>query len=136
MNGPVLAPRENPQPEENPSSRRVLVVDDEALIRWSLAETLIGYGCEVVEAATAAAAMQTILTTNLPFDVVLLDLRLPDSSDLGLLGRIRRASPGSRIVLMTAHGTPEVAQQALQAGAYRVLSKPFELEAVRPLLAQ
>jgi two-component system response regulator (stage 0 sporulation protein F) len=115
---------------------RILVVDDEALIRWSLLETLSGCGHQVVEAADAAGAVQAVTIAAVPFDVVLLDFRLPDSNDLALLSRLRRLAPATRIILMTAYGTPEILQSALDLGAYRVISKPFEMNDVGPLVTQ
>ena len=105
---------------------RVLVVDDEFLIRWSIAETLGAAGHEVTEAPDAAAALAALEETPDP-DVVLLDFRLPDSNDLGVLAKIRRLAPASAVVLMTAFGTPEVTAGALQLGACKVLSKPFNM---------
>ncbi len=105
----------------------ILVVDDEPLIRWSLSETLSDSGHEIVEAGDGSAAVQAMTTTVRPFDVVLLDFRLPDSNDLSLLSRLRHLAPQSRIIMMTAFGTPEVMQGALDLGAYRVVSKPFEI---------
>lgn len=115
---------------------RVLVVEDEALIRWSIAETLAQYGHSVVEAASAATAVQALSDLPQPIDVVLLDLRLPDSSDLGLLVRIRRMRPESAVVMMTAYGSPDVARDALELGAYRVVDKPFDLHALEHLLRE
>jgi DNA-binding NtrC family response regulator len=69
-----------------------------------------------------------------PIDVVLLDLRLPDSNDLGLLGEIRRRMPRSAVVMMTAYATPEVVQGALEQGAYCVVSKPFDMNDVDVLV--
>ena len=105
---------------------RVLVVDDEFLIRWSIAETLGAAGHEVTEAQDAASALASLEETPDP-DVVLLDFRLPDSNDLGLLAKIRRLAPASAVVMMTAFGTPEVTAGALQLGACKVLSKPFNM---------
>jgi DNA-binding NtrC family response regulator len=107
-------------------SLRVLVVDDEFLIRWSIAETLGAAGHEVTEAQDAESALAALETTPDP-DVVLLDFRLPDSNDLGLLARIRDLAPTSAVVMMTAFGTPEVTASALQLGACQVLSKPFNM---------
>jgi len=115
---------------------RVLVVEDEALIRWSIAETLAGHGHSVVEAASAATAVEALDTEPAPIDVVLLDLRLPDSSDLDLLARIRRRHPESVVVMMTAYGSPELARHALELGAYRVVDKPFDMNALDPLLRE
>jgi DNA-binding NtrC family response regulator len=93
----------------NPSAPhlRVLVVEDETLIRWSITETLAQEGHTVVEAGSAAAAVQALTETPGPIDVVLLDYRLPDSNDLGLLANIRRLRPDSAVVMMTAYGRPK-----------------------------
>lgn len=115
---------------------RILVVDDEALIRWSLLETLTSCGHAVVEAGDAAGAVQAVTTAGVPFDVVLLDFRLPDSNDLVLLSRLRRLAPATRVILMTAYGTPEILQNALDLGACRVISKPFDMNDVLPLVRQ
>lgn len=113
----------------------VLIVDDEPLIRWALAETLIRCGCEVVEAGDARAAV-TALTDGRQFDVVVLDYHLPDVSDLRLLATTRQVSPASRVIMMTAFMTPEVAARASELGAYCVLPKPLELEKVASLVLE
>lgn len=105
----------------------VLVVDDEPLIRWSVTETLADLGLDVEQADSASTALQAITTAALPFDVVVLDLRLPDMSDLSLLATIRQLIPETPIVLMTAFGTPELLAQARKLGVIGVLNKPFEL---------
>ena len=71
------------------SAPTVLVVDDEALIRWSLTEMLGERGYEVTEAGNARTAVEAIESAEEPFDVILLDYRLPDSADLRLLEKIR-----------------------------------------------
>lgn len=115
---------------------RVLVVDDEPLIRWSLRETLADRGCETVEAADGRSALKAVSETPNPFDVVLLDLRLPDSSDLNLLARLRALTPGAQVILMTAFGAPEVLQRALDLGASHVITKPFEVADVASLVSR
>ncbi|HXD20410.1 MAG TPA: response regulator [Vicinamibacterales bacterium] len=113
-------------------SLHVLVVDDEPLIRWSVAETLGGAGHDIVEAADAMAALRALADGPEP-DLVLLDFRLPDSNDLELLAEIRRRAPHATVIMMTAFGTPEVTAGALQLGASQVLNKPFnmrDLEAI------
>jgi DNA-binding NtrC family response regulator len=111
---------------------RVLVVDDEPLIRWSIAETLGAAGHQVVEAQDAASALQALADGPKPA-LVLLDYRLPDSNDLGLLEKIRGIAPATTVIMMTAFGTPDVTTGALKLGATKVLNKPFnmhDLEAV------
>lgn len=113
---------------------RVLIVDDEPLIRWSLGETLGESGHGVAEAADGESAIRTLTDGSDPFDVVLLDYRLPDSNDLCLLSTIRRIAPMSAVIMMTAYGTPEMADGALALGAYRVVPKPFEVHDMAELV--
>jgi DNA-binding NtrC family response regulator len=113
---------------------RVLVVDDERLIRWSIAETLMSAGHTVIEAENGAAALRALTDAECPIDAVLLDYRLPDSDNLNLLATIRRMSPDSSVILMTAYGSPEVTKGAIELGVYQVVSKPFELQDLQPLL--
>jgi two-component system NtrC family response regulator/two-component system nitrogen regulation response regulator GlnG len=115
---------------------RVLVVDDELLIRWSLAEILRDEGHEVVGAANGREALAAVADAGVPFDVVLLDFRLPDSSDLGLLAYLRLRLPKASIIMMTAFGTPEMLQQAIELGAYRVIGKPFEIPEMAALVVE
>jgi DNA-binding NtrC family response regulator len=116
--------------------RRILVVDDELLIRWSLRETLSDGGYAVAEAEDGKSAVRALVdATDLP-DVVLLDYRLPDSDDLNLLSRIISLVPDGRVILMTAFGTPEVAQAAIERGAFKVLHKPFEMQDVTALVGR
>ena len=115
---------------------RILVVEDETLIRWSIAETLTQDGHTVMEAANAAAAVKTLEETSEDIDVVLLDFRLPDSNDLGLLADVRRLQPQSAVVMMTAYGTPEVTAGALALGAYRVVGKPFDMGGLESLVIE
>ena len=117
------------------SALRVLIVDDEPLIRWSLAETLVQWGHLVQETGDAATTLQRLTDGYRP-DVVLLDLTLPDSNDLSLLRNIRALSPGSAVVMMSSFITPEMAIAAVQLGAYRVMSKPVELRDLALLVAE
>jgi DNA-binding NtrC family response regulator len=128
MPEPVGGVRDSSRVPKKSSVLRVLVVDDEPLMRWSVAETLTDSGHDVLEAGDGQTAVQALTQTPVPVDVVVLDFRLPDSSDLGLLSRIRRLSPATQVILMTAYGTPEIAKGALDLGAFRVVSKPIEMQ--------
>lgn len=110
-------------------------MDDEPLIRWSLSEVLAESGHSVTEAADGASAVRA-LTGDGPFDVVLLDYRLPDSNDLNLLLTIRRQAPQSAVIMMTAYGTAEMMSDALALGVYRVVAKPFEVHDLVALISQ
>jgi DNA-binding NtrC family response regulator len=115
---------------------RVLVVEDETLIRWSITETLADEGYSVIEAADARSAMQAIAEASQPMDVILLDYRLPDSNDLRLLADVRRLQPESAVVMMTAFGTPEMTKDALALGAFRVVDKPFDIHDLESLIQE
>jgi len=128
-------PRNFPSMMKNPAPS-VLVVDDEALIRWSLTEALGERGYSVSEAGSAKTAVEAIEQAVEPFDVVLLDYRLPDSADLRLLAKIRELAPSSRVIMITAHNSPELTQGAAALGAFRVISKPFEVDSLAALVKQ
>jgi DNA-binding NtrC family response regulator len=113
---------------------RVLVVEDESLIRWAVVEILSEAGHTVFQATDAATALQALRQTSDSFDVVLLDFRLPDSDDLSLLERIRQQAPMSAIVMMTAFGTAEMTAQAKSLGVYEVIAKPFDVATIADLL--
>src|SRR4051794_3151202 len=104
----------------------ILVVDDEPLIRWAVREGLESAGYAVVEAGTAREALRC-LSGSVPIAVALLDVRLPDSDDLGLLRRVRSEVPACRVIMMTAHGTPELLAEAMRAGAFDTIFKPFDM---------
>ncbi len=112
---------------EKVRTRRVLVVDDELLIRWSLGESLSKAGFAVEEAEDARSALERFDPSAPPLDAVILDLRLPDSADLGLLRRIRSLAPDVPVIMMTAYGSPGTAEEALRLGAREVVMKPFDL---------
>jgi len=126
----------NPHAVNKSPALHVLIVDDEPLIRWSLSETLIEDGHLVSEAGDAETAMRALSESADPYDVALLDFHLPDSHDLGLLSTIRRLSPKTVVIMMTAYGTPEMSDGALQLGAYRVVPKPFEVHDMADLVLQ
>jgi len=111
----------------------VFVVDDEPLIRWSVAESLATAGYIVEQAADAASALKIVADTPLRFQVVVMDLRLPDMHDLSLLATFRQVWPDARVILMTAFGTPEILAEARRLGA-EVLNKPFELDELNHLV--
>jgi DNA-binding NtrC family response regulator len=115
---------------------RVLIVADEPLIRWSCAETLSASGFPVIEIERGDAALAVLSQPSGGADVILLDLVLPDSRDLSLLGRLRGFVPAVPIVIMTAFATPEIVEEARRLGAVTVVEKPFDLNGLVPLVRQ
>ena len=125
----------SPVTAKNSPGPRVLVVDDESLIRWSLAESFADVGYAVSEASDGASAVAQA-SDGEKFDAIVLDYRLPDSNDLHLLETIRQLQPTAAVVMMTAFGTPEVTSGALKLGAYRVVAKPFDVHDMVNIVAE
>ena len=105
---------------------RVLIVDDEKLIRWSLRERLVADGCTTEEAGTVRAA--EALLKRQPFDVALFDLKLPDGTGLDLLRAAASIQPEMMVVIITAHSSVDNAVEAMKEGAFDYISKPFNLD--------
>lgn len=113
---------------------RVVVCDDETLIRLWLQAELGKVGCRT-EGAPDGTALLAALERE-PADLVLLDVRLPDTSGVELLPRLRRLYPGLPVIIITAYGDPETAGAALAGGALCVLEKPLETEELLPAVEQ
>jgi len=109
-------------------SARVLVVDDEKLIRWSLCQALRDAGYASEQAGTVADAIDAV-GRDLP-DLVLLDCNLPDGSGIDVLRAVRKASLRTPVVMITAHASVGGAVEAMKEGSYDYLSKPIEMEEV------
>src|SRR5881275_3022197 len=104
----------------------VLIIDDEAEIRESLQTLLEFEGYEVEAAANGAQGLSKL--GDRPFDLVLLDLALPDRNGLELLPEIRAIDPQISVIMITAYGTVEDAVRAMQSGAANFLQKPWDNE--------
>jgi DNA-binding NtrC family response regulator len=107
---------------------RILVVDDDRLKRLTLEKQLADAGYSVLACDDPFAALAAL--GREPFDVVLTDLRMPGMDGLTLLKRIKEAAPVTQVVVMTAYGTIETAIEAIRAGAYDYVTKPFTIEEI------
>jgi DNA-binding NtrC family response regulator len=105
--------------------RRVLVVDDERLVRWSLTQRLRADGMEVIEAGSSAEALQAR-----ELDAAILDYRLPDGNGISVLRRLREIDPDLPVVMLTAHKDVDIVVEAVKAGASDYVTKPFEVNDV------
>src|SRR5262249_12919169 len=110
---------------------RILVVDDEQLIRWSLSERLKEQGYRVLEADSVASALEAHADG---VDLVLLDYKLPDGDGLSVLKRIKEVDPDTRAIMLTAHTSVDSAAEAMKQGAYHYANKPFNLDEIALLV--
>jgi two-component system nitrogen regulation response regulator NtrX len=108
------------------SSERILVVDDEAGVRNSLQGILEDEGYRVDTVESAEAALARISTGR--FDLVLLDIWLPNMDGMEALARIRERDPEAAVIMISGHGTIENAVRAIQLGAYNFVEKPLSLD--------
>jgi DNA-binding NtrC family response regulator len=114
--------------------RSILVVDDERSLRDFLTILLEQEGYEVTTAETVAGGIEKVLDTH--FDLVMCDLKLPDGSGLEVLETARRQQVDCPFIIITAHTTPQHALDAMRAGAAEYLSKPFNVDDLKLILAK
>jgi two-component system nitrogen regulation response regulator GlnG len=113
---------------------RILVIEDEPAIGWSLRERLTDDGHAVDLVASAEAALETC--GGFAPDVMLLDVRLPGRDGLAAFADLRTLAPAARIVVMTAFGDLDTAVRAMKEGAFDYLVKPFDLERMTAVVSQ
>ena len=106
--------------------QKILVVDDEKMIRWSLGEALRGWGFEPIEAETVSAALAAFEAE--PPAAVLLDINLPDGSGLDVLRKVRQQQQDAVVIMITANVLVDETIAALRGGAYDFIGKPINLE--------
>jgi DNA-binding NtrC family response regulator len=105
---------------------KILIVDDEKLMRVSLEDKLTKEGYAVNSLSNAVEGIKLLQSTN--FDAVITDLRLPRMDGIDFLKEIKKASPDTIVIIMTAYGSIENAVTAMKEGAYDYVTKPFSLE--------
>jgi signal transduction histidine kinase len=113
---------------------RMLIVDDEEAIAFTLGEILSAEGHEVATATSAAQALALI--EGRPFDLVLLDLRLGEESGLSLLSRLHRVAPATVVLILTGYGSMQSAIDAMRHGAFDYLLKPCNVDELKDAVAR
>ena len=115
-------------------NQRILVVDDEELVRWTFNEALSeeGYGVDAV--ATGEEALDKYRRRK--YDLVILDIKLPGIDGVEVLQKIREIDKDALVIMITAHGGIESAVQCMKLGAFHYLTKPFEIDEVKLLTRQ
>ena len=114
------------------SPARLLVVDDDPDIRSNLSDILTDMGYAVDAAPDGPTALRKI--EQQPYDVALLDLKMPGMDGLELYRRIKQTRSGTAAIIVTAYAGGDSAEQAVQMGAWEVVSKPVDLERLLPVI--
>lgn len=112
----------------------ILIVDDEKNIRLTLSKALESFGVPIKTAVNGEEALQQLSEGE--FGIVLLDQMLPGVSGMTVLKKIREKWPKTRVIIITAHGTIELAVEAMKLGAVDFLQKPFVPSEIRELVTQ
>jgi len=108
--------------------KSVLIVEDENVLRESLAELLAEEGYEVLQAQNGKVAYDLVLQR--PVDVVLSDIHMPEMDGISLLGHLQKIAPQTPVIILTAFGTVQSAVSAMKSGAYDYLLKPANFDDV------
>src|ERR1019366_6580771 len=107
-------------------SEKVLIVDDEKLVRWSLRQKCEEWGYHVLEADNGSAALRG--AHNESPDLVLLDVRLPDSSGIEILEQLKKSNDTRAVIMITADPQLDDVKPALKLGAYDFVGKPLDFD--------
>jgi two-component system response regulator HydG len=108
--------------------RSILVVDDDIAHRTML-RIMLGWEYEICEADCGSTAIEKIKDT--PFDLVLMDVCMPEISGVEALDKIKACNPEIPVIMMTAYSSNATAAEALKKGAYDYLTKPFDFDNLR-----
>lgn len=114
------------------SIEKVLIVDEETLVRDVLAETLAKRKVEVTTAESGKKALNIL--KDHPFDMVITDIKLPDMTGIDVLRKIKEIFPHTLVIVITSHGSIENAVEVMRLGAYTYLVKPFSPDAIEAIL--
>ncbi len=106
-----------------PEAYRILVVDDDPGMRLAMVETLKRKKYQVDSAEDGASGLTRL--ARHPYQALITDMRMPGMTGLELLGQVKKVSPATEVILVTAYGTVETAVDAMKVGAYDYLQKPF-----------
>lgn len=103
--------------------KKILVIDDEAIIRVSCKRTLASEGYDVALASRCREGLDIL--EREPVDLVLLDLKMPDMDGIELLPLLREKWPDTKVIVISGYGTDETAEKTMKLGAHTYLKKPF-----------
>lgn len=114
-------------------NQRILIVDDEAGLRTALFRALDRRGYQVITASTMQEA-ETLSQSDKPLELAIVDLRLPDGDGMVLMNKLKNMHRSMQVIMLTGHGSVEIAVQATQQGAFHFVTKPCNLDEILSLV--
>jgi DNA-binding NtrC family response regulator len=115
-------------------SRKVLVADDEFLIRWSLTQVLSREGFDVISVENGMKAIEAVRAQH--FDFVITDLVMPELGGWEVLETARQIHPSPRVIVITAHGSEATQRIAKERGAWAYVEKPYIIDQIKKVLGE
>lgn len=115
-------------------SKKLMIVDDEETLTYSLYQSFIlaRQDYEIVTAASGEEASEKL--KKMHFDLVITDISMPGMSGLELLAQIKKLYPRTSVVVMTAYGSDDKREEAMDLGAINYIEKPFEIKEIKKLV--
>jgi DNA-binding NtrC family response regulator len=107
---------------------KIFVVDDERIVRVTIADDLRDAGLDVMEFSSAVSALQYIRETDSKIDIIITDLKMPEMDGLEFLQKIKQINKDINVLMMTAHGSVQTAVEAMKSGAFDYITKPFNID--------
>ena len=114
--------------------KRLLIVDDEETIRFSLSQAFITAN-EDYEVSVASSAFEALeKMAELQFDLVITDIMMPEMDGFQLIEEIRKQKPGTPVIVITAYGDEEKAERSKKLGVIEYIEKPFDIKKIRSVV--
>ena len=114
------------------NQQKVLIIDDDLLIRDMLYDFLLEKGYQVLTASDESAALDAIEARE--FDAAIVDLKLPDGDGLSIMKKLKTARPEVAVIMVTGHPSDDIRDEAYQSGAEAFLEKPFKVTRLASIL--
>lgn len=115
-------------------ARKILVVDDEKLVRWTIETFLKSWGYEVYSAGDPKEALE--IFSKSAIELVITDLKMPGMNGIELAREIKSKNPKVKIILVTGYNTPQVEREAKEVGISHALSKPIKAEVIKNVIEE
>ncbi len=117
---------------EIPTPARILVIDDEAIVGKRLKQILEKMGFKVETETSPVPALEKI--SQIPFDVVVTDLKMKEMDGMQVLDRVNQISPDTKVIIITGYAEPATAKLAFEQGVFDFIRKPFRLDEIKQVI--